>query len=98
MVLADLGAKITQALRKLNSKQQIDESVLTELLNEIASALLSSDVNIKYIAKLRDAVKMQVNMNKSEDMGAANLRRIIQKTVVDELTSMLSRSNKAYEF
>jgi signal recognition particle subunit SRP54 len=46
MVLADLGAKISGALKKLNSKQVIDESTLNELLTEIASALLSSDVNI----------------------------------------------------
>ena len=57
MVLADLGAKITAAMRKLNSKQNIDETVLNELLTEIASALLSSDVNIHYINKLRNAVK-----------------------------------------
>ena len=49
MVLADLGAKMTAALRKLNNKQNIDEATLNELLTEIASALLSSDVNIKYI-------------------------------------------------
>ena len=57
MVLADLGAKITAAMRKLNNKQTIDETVLNELLTEIASALLSSDVNIHYISKLRNAVK-----------------------------------------
>jgi len=54
MVLADLGAKITTALRKLNSKQNIDEATLNELITEIASALLSSDVNIHYINKLRN--------------------------------------------
>lgn len=57
MVLGDLGAKIQNALKKLNSKQVIDETVLNDLLKEIASALLTSDVNIKYIAKLRDTVK-----------------------------------------
>ena len=57
MVLADLGAKITAAMRKLNSKQNIDETVLNELLTEIASALLTSDVNIRYINNLRNAVK-----------------------------------------
>jgi len=62
MVLADLGAKITAAMRKLNSKQTIDETVLNELLTEIASALLSSDVNIHYINKLRNAVKTQVTL------------------------------------
>jgi signal recognition particle subunit SRP54 len=57
MVLGDLGARITNALKKLQSSNKIDETVINELLTEIASALLSSDVNIKYIAKLRDAVK-----------------------------------------
>ncbi len=102
MVLADLGAKITAAMRKLNSKQTIDETVLNELLTEIASALLSSDVNIHYINKLRNAVKTQVTlqMDKNNQSGesAANLRRVIQKTVVDELTDMLSSDNKAFEF
>lgn len=57
MVLADLGAKITAAMRKLNSKQTIDEATLNELMTEIASALLASDVNIKYVSKLRSAVQ-----------------------------------------
>jgi len=35
----------------------IDEKILNEILTEIASALLSADVNIKYVAKLRDGVK-----------------------------------------
>lgn len=59
----------------------IDEKVLNEILTEIASALLSADVNIKYVAKLRDAVKTQVNLLMSQD-GVANLRKLIQRTVV----------------
>jgi signal recognition particle subunit SRP54 len=98
MVLGDLGAKITNALKKLQSKQTIDEATLNELLTEIASALLSSDVNIKFIAKLRDAVKTKATLQMSTDMGGANLRKLITSTVVDELTSMLSSHNKAYEY
>ena len=98
MVLGDLGAKITNALKKLQSKQTIDEATLNELLTEIASALLSSDVNIKFIAKLRDAVKTKATLQMSAEMGGANLRKLITSTVVDELTSMLSSHNKAYEY
>ena len=68
-------------------------------MTEIASALLTSDVNIKYVSKLRSAVQTQVKLqmdNKADS--TANLRRIIQKTVSDELTSMLSSTNKSYEF
>jgi signal recognition particle subunit SRP54 len=86
MVLGDLGAKITNALKKLQSKQIIDEATLNELLTEIASALLSSDVNIKFIAKLRDAVKTKAALQMSTEMGGANLRKLITSTVVDELT------------
>lgn len=57
MVLADLGAKMTAALQKLNKVKTIDETTLNELLTDIASALLASDVNIHYINKLRNAVK-----------------------------------------
>ena len=60
MVLADLGQKMTAALRKLNNVNQIDESTLNELLTDIASALLASDVNIHYINKLRNEVKTKV--------------------------------------
>ena len=66
MVLADLGAKITAAMQKLNKKQTIDEATLNELLTEIASALLASDVNIHYISKLRNAVKTQVTLQMEE--------------------------------
>ena len=66
MVLADLGAKITAAMNKLNKKQTIDEATLNELLTEIASALLASDVNIKYISSLRNAVKTQVTLQMEE--------------------------------
>jgi len=98
MVLADLGAKLTQALRKLNNTTVVDEKILNELLTEIASALLTSDVNIHYINNLRNAVKTQVNLQMGGDMGGANLRKLITKTVVDELTAMLSSKNKAPEF
>jgi signal recognition particle subunit SRP54 len=57
MVLAELGQKISSALKKLNQASVIDEKIIQEILNEIASALLSADVNIKYVARLQNAVK-----------------------------------------
>ena len=60
MVLAELGHKISSALKKLNQVTVIDERVVGEVLTDIASALLSADVNIKYVQRLRDAVKTQI--------------------------------------
>lgn len=34
----------------------------------------------------------------NQDGGGNNMRRLIQKVVVDELTSMLDNENKPYEF
>jgi len=65
MVLAELGQKIGSALRRLNQAQVIDDKLLQEILTEIASALLSADVNIKYVMKLRDSVKTQVTLQMS---------------------------------
>lgn len=51
MVLAELGQKISQALGKLNQVTIIDEAALNDCLKEITSALLQSDVNVKYVLK-----------------------------------------------
>ena len=77
MVLAELGQKITSALKKLNQATVIDEKLLDEILKEIANALMLADVNIKYVLKLRDAVKTQVSLLMSSEMGGANLRKFI---------------------
>ena len=57
MVLAELGQKLSSALKKLNTVTVIDEKVIQEILNDIATALLSADVNIKYVKRLQDHVK-----------------------------------------
>lgn len=88
MVLAELGQKITSALRKLNTATVIDEAVLSEVLKEICNALLAADVNIKQVVTLRTNVMNQVKLLQTNS-SAANLRRIIQKAVVNELSNML---------
>ena len=40
MVLAELGQKLTGALRKLQNATVVDEKVLKDCLNEISMALL----------------------------------------------------------
>ena len=57
MVLAELGRKITTALRSLNSATVISEEVLNAMLKEICAALLEADVNIRLVKKLRENVR-----------------------------------------
>lgn len=87
MVLADLGQKLAGALRNLNNASVVDEKVLKKVLTEISMALLQSDVNIKYVKKLKDSITMQFKLN--EESGA-NLRKLILQSVASELTAMLS--------
>jgi len=57
MVLAELGQKLSTALKKLNTVTVVDDKVLQEILTDIATALLSADVNIKYVKRLQDHVE-----------------------------------------
>jgi signal recognition particle subunit SRP54 len=58
MVLADLGRKITNAIRSLNSATVIDEEALNGMLKEISRALIEADVNVRLVKQLRDNVKL----------------------------------------
>jgi signal recognition particle subunit SRP54 len=58
MVLADLGKKLAGALKNLNNASVVDEKVLKKVLTEISMALLQSDVNIKFVKKLKDSITM----------------------------------------
>ena len=100
MVLAELGQKLATALKKLNTVTVIDEKVLLEILNDIATALLSADVNIKFVKRLQDQVKTQVSQHMNNNGGGEgiNIRKMIQKTVVDELTDMLDSENPPYQY
>ncbi len=79
MVLAELGKKITGALQKFNHKTVIDEEAVKECLKEICNALLASDIDVRYVMKLRDNVTKQ--MKSLEDEGA-NIRLEIKKAII----------------
>lgn len=69
MVLAELGGKLRDSLRKLHSlasSQQLSSSAsltqseFNKLLNDITRALMEADVNVKLVLKLRDNIKAKV--------------------------------------
>jgi signal recognition particle subunit SRP54 len=78
MVLAELGQKISSALKKLNQASVIDDKLIQEILTEIASALLSADVNIKFVARLQQSVKTQISLHVNTKEGDGfNIRKLI---------------------
>eukprot|EP00879_Flechtneria_rotunda_P006329 GHRR01006652.1.p1 GENE.GHRR01006652.1~~GHRR01006652.1.p1 ORF type:complete len:520 (+),score=205.24 GHRR01006652.1:452-2011(+) len=87
MVLNELGNKITAALQAMSNQMVIDEKVLDACLKEICAALLQADVNVRLVAGLRSNIKKRVNV---EELAAGlNKRKIIEKSVFDELCSIL---------
>ncbi|CAG0898495.1 unnamed protein product [Cyprideis torosa] len=95
MVLADLGRKITTALRSLSSATVINEDVLNSMLKEVCAALLEADVNVKLVKQLRENVRSVIDF---EDMaGGLNKRKIIQTAVLKELTKLVDPGVKPYQ-
>lgn len=87
MVLADLGRKITSALRSLGNATIINEDVLNSLLKEVCTALLEADVNIRLVKQLRENVKSVIDFD--EMAAGLNKRRMIQMAVFKELVKLV---------
>ncbi|XP_074645245.1 signal recognition particle subunit SRP54 isoform X2 [Tubulanus polymorphus] len=94
MVLADLGRKITSALRSLSNATIINEEVLNAMLKEICAALLEADVNIKLVKKLRENVRSVIDFD--EMAAGLNKRRMIQSAVFKELVKLIDPGVKAW--
>ncbi|KAK3094121.1 hypothetical protein FSP39_024368 [Pinctada imbricata] len=95
MVLADLGRKITTALRSLGNATIINEEVLNEMLKEICKALIEADVNIKLVKSLRENVRSVIDFD--EMAGGLNKRRMIQSAVFKELVKLIDPGVKAWQ-
>jgi len=95
MVLAELGAKITNALRKMTNSTVISEEVLDEMLKEICNALVASDINFRLVLSLRTSLKKKLQL---QEMGAGmDKRRLIRKAVFEELCALLDPGTKPYK-
>lgn len=57
------------------------------MLKEISNALVEADVNVRLVASLRKSIKSAVNFK--ELAPAVNKKRLIQKTVFDELVRLV---------
>ncbi|CAD5125242.1 DgyrCDS13484 [Dimorphilus gyrociliatus] len=95
MVLADLGRKITKALRSLSTATVINEDVLNSMLKEVCAALLEADVNVKLVKTLRQNVRSVIDFD--EMAAGLNKRRMIQTAVYKELMKLIDPGVKAYQ-
>jgi signal recognition particle subunit SRP54 len=106
MVLAELGGKLRDSLRKLHTHSgHVTETQLKDLLSDISRALIESDVNVKLVMQLRDNVstKVQSLIEEDDDDGGDDERRAsqvskhVQKVVVEELVQLLQPLRKPYQ-
>lgn len=95
MVLADLGRKITSALRSLSNATIINEEVLNSMLKEVCAALIEADVNIRLVKQLRENVRSVIDFD--EMAVGLNKRRMIQSAVFKELVKLVDPGVKAFQ-
>ncbi|KAI1419767.1 signal recognition particle protein [Xylaria sp. FL1777] len=87
MVLQDLGRRISGALHDATRAPNLDEKAFKAMLNEISGALLEADVNVKLVSRLKNSISSTVNFKDLPP--AVNKKRLIQKTVFDELVKLV---------
>jgi len=90
MVLADLGKRINGAVNSALSNTQDDfATAVDSMLKGIVTALLEADVNIALVSKLRNNIKSKLMENKGKSMTNVQTKKLIQKTVFDELCNLV---------
>ncbi|OVF10145.1 putative RNA-binding signal recognition particle subunit [Clavispora lusitaniae] len=87
MVLADLGSRLRNALGSVESGS---EDEVQNMIKNICSALLESDVNVRLVARLRDNIRQKIAVEiKNANESSANKRKKLQKIVFDELCGLV---------
>ena len=91
MVLQELGRKLETAMKKLSATTLVDEEVVNAMLGEISRALLEADVNIRIVGQLKASILRRIDLEDAPP--GQNQRRMIQKTVMEEIANMLTPSD-----
>ena len=95
MVLAELGSKITSALRSLNDVTIVDEEVIDALIKDLQRALLQADVNVRVVKTITKNIRQTIS---SDEMSSGlNKRRMIRKAVFDELVRILDPERRPFK-
>ena len=88
MVLNELGASLTCALRKLTSDgNKIDKNHIDEIVKEICGALLRNDVNILQVKQLKESLAKNIVLDSIPP--GANKRKIVQGAILNSLIQLV---------
>ena len=98
MVLQDFGGRISAAVGNLMREPNLDEKVFDSMIKEICSALLSADVNVGLVKKLRKDIQATVNFKDIPTTTNANTKkRMIQQAVFDQLVYLVDPHAEPYK-
>lgn len=86
MVLDKLGNSLKDTLSKIKNSITVDRNLVEEVVKEIQKALLSSDVNVRFVLELTKKIR---NRAISEDNSELNKRDHLITIIYEELSKFL---------
>ncbi|MDD1675279.1 MAG: signal recognition particle receptor subunit alpha, partial [Methanomicrobiales archaeon] len=86
-MLDTLGTSLKDALKKLAGKTVIDRAAVEELARDLQRALLQSDVNVKLVLRLSQAIKKR--SLEEEPPKGMGVREHVLRIVYQELVNLV---------
>jgi signal recognition particle subunit SRP54 len=86
-MLDRLGSSLKDALKKLAGKNVVDRAAVEELIKDLQRALIQSDVNVKLVMQLSQAIK--VRALEEEPPKGTNVREHVLRIVYQELVRLM---------
>ena len=91
-MLDKLGSSLKDALKKLAGKTVVDRAAVEELVKDLQRALLQSDVNVKLVMGLSNAIKKR-SLEEELPKGV-NVREHVLRIVYQELVNLMGDGGK----
>jgi Signal recognition particle GTPase len=86
-MLDRLGTSLKDALKKLAGKNVVDRAAVEELIKDLQRALIQSDVNVKLVMQLSQAIKARAL--EEEPPKGTNVREHVLRIVYQELVRLM---------
>ncbi len=87
-MLDNLGTSLKDAVKKLAGKTVIDRAAVDELVRDLQRALLQSDVNVKLVMHLSQAIKQRA-LDEEPLKGGMGVREHVLRIVYQELVRLM---------
>ncbi len=91
MVLDKLGSSLRDTLGKITKSFFVDDKLINELVKDLQRALLQSDVNVKLVLTLTQAIKQRA---KEDPAAGITKREQLVNIVYEELTNFLGKETQ----